>query len=134
MSIRVIYTAFNKMCFQKNYFPWEAFQQNASHKMLSTEFRESMMGKNQGGPGYSFFLWGILHGNSYLISHRTSRRKMEVFKYLLSPPTHNWVAFILLSLNPTKGWLHRPGQKGGVALKVRWSMFVNIAMYHLFVQ
>ena len=40
----------------------------------------------------------------------------------------------LPSLKPFKEWLHATGKKGGPALKVRWSIFGNIEMYHSCVQ
>ena len=45
-----------------------------------------------------------------------------------------WFAFVLPSLNPIQEWLHRTGQKGGSALKVRCSIFGNKEIFHLCVQ
>ena len=68
--------------FQQNAFPQNYFSTKGFKKM-----QESTMGKNQGGLGNSFFLWGVLHSNIYLISQRTSWWTIPVFKYLLIPPT-----------------------------------------------
>ena len=37
-------------------------------------------------------------------------------------------------LDPVKEWLNETGQKGGLALKVSWSIFGNTGMYHLIFQ
>ena len=126
--------AFKEIFFHGNTFPPKDFQINAFHKMISTKCRKSTMWKNKGSLGYSSFLWGVLHGNSYLISQRTSWQKIQVFKYLLSPYNHSRVAFVLPSLNPVKELLHSTGQKWGAALKVILSIFDNTYMYHLCVQ
>ena len=111
--IRLIATTFNEMRFYENAFPQKAFPQNVLHKILSTKCRKILMGIWKECLGYSFFLWGILHGIRYLISLRNSLQPIYVFKYLLSPPTHNRVPFVLPSLNPVKELLHGTGKKGG---------------------
>ena len=78
------------------------------------------MKEKQGTLSYSFCMWGVFLVNSYLISQRTSWRTIQVFKYLLSPPTNKQVAFVLPILNPVEELLHGTGQKGGHALKFSW--------------